>query len=94
MKHRFNKDKMQKKLDYGDVDVYLEEIAQDVLHDPQRIEGRAEFEEQFSLTGSSNGRIYTLICEYRYNEIDDQEYVWIVTFWKATKKEVRRYAIY
>jgi uncharacterized DUF497 family protein len=45
--------------------------------------------EQYAVIGFAVGRLITLIFEYR--EDDQGEFIWLVTYWKATKSETKIY---
>ncbi len=45
---------------------------------------------QYSATGWVQGKLYTVICEQRFDS--EGLYYHLITLWKATKQEVRNYA--
>jgi uncharacterized DUF497 family protein len=45
--------------------------------------------EQFAAIGFARGELITIIYEYREDE--DGELSWLITYWKATKEEVKKY---
>lgn len=61
----------------------------------QAIEGRhftaqkSEDPEQYLGVGFAKGELITVIYEFR--EDNEGEFIWLVTYWKATKKEAKYY---
>ena len=45
--------------------------------------------EQYAAIGFSKGTLLTLIFEYREDDLG--ELIWLITYWKATKREVKIY---
>lgn len=45
--------------------------------------------EQYAVIGFSNGQLITLIVEYREDDLG--EFIWLITYWKATKTEAKFY---
>jgi uncharacterized DUF497 family protein len=50
---------------------------------------KSDVPEQYFAIGFVQGQLITLIYEYRQNE--DQEIIWLITYWKATKREAQLY---
>jgi uncharacterized DUF497 family protein len=53
----------------------------------------SEQPDQFTIIGfSKSGKLVTVVYEFRIND-DDSEFIWIVTLWKTTKEEKRKFNI-
>lgn len=50
---------------------------------------KSDVPEQYFAIGFVQGQLITLIYEYRQNE--DEEIIWLITYWKATKREAQLY---
>lgn len=50
---------------------------------------KTDVPEQYFAIGFVQGQLITLIYEYRQNE--DEEIIWLITYWKATKREAQLY---
>ena len=53
----------------------------------------SEQPDQFTIIGfSKSGKLVTVVYEFRLND-DDSEFIWLVTLWKTTKEEKRKFNI-
>lgn len=50
---------------------------------------KTDVPEQYFAIGFVQGQLITVIYEYR--EFEDEEIVWLITYWKATKREAQLY---
>jgi uncharacterized DUF497 family protein len=67
----------------------LEEVSEIISVPDAVTDGRSDDPEQYYAIGFVKGRLITLIFETR--EDADGEFIWLVTYWKATKSEVKIY---
>lgn len=65
------------------------EEASEVIKGPHPKVSRREYPEQCLAIGFAKGILISLVHEFR--EDSDGEYIWLVTYWKATKKEEEKY---
>lgn len=69
----------------------FEKVAQILANDYFAVQ-KNDDPEQFAAIGFVDGQLITLIYEFR--DFFDQEIIWLVTYWKSTKAEVRKYEDY
>jgi uncharacterized DUF497 family protein len=65
------------------------EEASEAIKGPHPEVPRKEYPEQYIGIGFAKGILISLVHEFR--EDSDGEYIWLVTYWKATKKEAKEY---
>ena len=65
------------------------EEAQEVFSRPFYLDQRSDAPEQYRAIGRVKGRLYSVIFETR--EDDEGEYFHLITLWKTTKQERKRY---
>jgi uncharacterized DUF497 family protein len=68
------------------------EEAQEIFLHPYYLDRRSDLPEQYRAIGWVGEGLYSLIFEVR--EDKDGEYYHLVTLWRATKEEQRRYEEY
>jgi uncharacterized DUF497 family protein len=66
------------------------EEAQEIFLHPYYLDRRSDLPEQYRAIGWVGERLHSLIFEVR----EDEEYYHLVTLWRATKEEQRRYEEY
>ena len=66
----------------------LEEAAQ-VIQGPHCMAPKSEDPDQYIGIGFAKGELITVVHEFR--EDADGEFIWLVTYWKATKREAKFY---
>ena len=50
---------------------------------------KTDVPEQYFAIGFVQGQLITLIYEHR--EVEEEEFIWLITYWKATKREAQIY---
>ena len=65
------------------------EEAANAVDGPHFMTKKSEDPEQYLGIGFANGELITVIYEFR--EDGEGEFIWLVTYWKATKREAKYY---
>ncbi len=66
----------------------LAEVAE-AIEGPHCMAQKSEDPEQYLGIGFAKGQLVTVIYEFR--EGTESEFIWLVTYWKATKREAKLY---
>jgi len=73
------------KIDRG---LSFEEIRE-AIEKPHLMETKNDDPEQYIGIGFANGILVSVVYEFR--EDTEGEFIWLITYWKATKQEAKRY---
>ncbi|MEH2444026.1 hypothetical protein [Nostoc sp.] len=69
----------------------MEEVA-NILAGDYVEQIKRDYPEQFLAIGYLENTLLLVICEVRYD--DEGEYIWLITYWKSTRREREIYEQY